>query len=350
MLVAPERLLPAVLHLHRTSGGEGQHAGVYLEVDVLARPEGSAHGAKSDADLLLRHAEARRELVEIDVEPLRVHVQVHAAVLGREGQAGLRPERGVVLHGGLVVSLHPHLGLRVGVPVLDVHVAEHVAEGVQLRRVGLERLLHVDEGGKDLVPHADELRSTPRGLAVGRGDDGHRLPLEPDDVGGEHRLVVELEAEGRLAGDGFRGEHRANAGNGEGGPRIDREDPGRRERAPRRGAVEHALRPQVAGVLECTGGLGDAVHARHGLAHPTDEPLGGDGGAHARLPTAAPRPAIRRPKRWPSAAMASSPALTRRPSPTTGRPCTTGAGTRAASSTRTFGFTGRSLLTFWPHS
>jgi hypothetical protein len=57
VLVAPERLLPAVLHLHWTSGGEGQHAGVYLEVDVLARPEGPTHGAMGDADLL--DAEAR---------------------------------------------------------------------------------------------------------------------------------------------------------------------------------------------------------------------------------------------------------------------------------------------------
>ena len=45
--VPEERLLPAVDHLHRPSGPQGEEAGVDLEAHVLAGAERSAHAAEA---------------------------------------------------------------------------------------------------------------------------------------------------------------------------------------------------------------------------------------------------------------------------------------------------------------
>ena len=71
MHVAVERLLAAVRHLHRPARAQGEHAGVDLHVDVLARPERAADPGERDPHLLLGQAEARRDLLPVDVEPLR---------------------------------------------------------------------------------------------------------------------------------------------------------------------------------------------------------------------------------------------------------------------------------------
>ena len=100
-----------------------------LHVEVLARAERAADAGERDPHLLLGQVEARRDLLPVDVQPLRDDVEVDAAVGGRHGEAGLGPERRLVLHRRLVVALDPDVGLgRVGVAVDDVDVAEDVAE------------------------------------------------------------------------------------------------------------------------------------------------------------------------------------------------------------------------------
>ena len=87
MDVPVEGLLPPVGHLHRASRAQREQAGVDLHVDVLARPERAADAGERDPHLLLREVEARRELLEVDVEPLRRRAELDTTVPGRGGRA-----------------------------------------------------------------------------------------------------------------------------------------------------------------------------------------------------------------------------------------------------------------------
>ena len=68
-----------------------------LHVEVLARPERPADARQVDPDLVLGEPEARSDLLPVDVQPLRRHVEVDAAVPGRDGEPALGTERGLVL-------------------------------------------------------------------------------------------------------------------------------------------------------------------------------------------------------------------------------------------------------------
>ena len=183
-----------------------------LHADVLARPERAPHPGQVQPDLLVRERQAGRDLLAVHMQPLGGHVQVDAAVLGRDRQPRLGPEGGLVLHAGLVVALHPDLGLGVGIPVHHADVAEDVAPRVELAGVGVEGPGHVREGLEDLVLHLDPLRRPAGLLGVLGGDDGHRLAQVPDLLGGQHRLVGELEAVRLLARDVAGQEHGVDAG------------------------------------------------------------------------------------------------------------------------------------------
>ena len=101
--VAGEGLLAVVDHLHRAVGLQGEHRAVDLHGEVLAPAEGAADAGEVDAHLRRRQAEARCDLVAVDVEPLRRDVDVHAALAVRNGQARFGPEEGLVLDPELVV-------------------------------------------------------------------------------------------------------------------------------------------------------------------------------------------------------------------------------------------------------
>ena len=60
--------------------------------------------------------QAGGDLTAVDVKPLRRHVQVDAAVLGRDRKPGLGPEERLVLHPQLVHAAHDDLGLRLPPP------------------------------------------------------------------------------------------------------------------------------------------------------------------------------------------------------------------------------------------
>ena len=105
MHVAEERLVARVDHLHRAACAQREHGAVDLHREVLAAAEGPTHAGEVDANLLGLEAEARRDLVPVDVEPLRRDVDVDAPLPVRDGEARLGAEEGLVLDAELAVPL-----------------------------------------------------------------------------------------------------------------------------------------------------------------------------------------------------------------------------------------------------
>ena len=130
-----------------------------LHRQVLAAAERAADAGEVDAHLLGREAEAGRDLVAVDVQPLRRDVDVDAALAVRDREPRLRPEERLILDPDLVDALDRDVARRLGVAVADDHVPHDVrsrivAVAVAHRRpVGMERLLlgralHVDDAAR----------------------------------------------------------------------------------------------------------------------------------------------------------------------------------------------------------
>jgi hypothetical protein len=77
--VPDERLLARVHDFHRPVRVQGEERAVDLHREVLAPAEGAADAGEVDPNLLRFEAEARSDLVAVDVEPLRRDVDVDAA-------------------------------------------------------------------------------------------------------------------------------------------------------------------------------------------------------------------------------------------------------------------------------
>ena len=103
--VADERLLAAVDELHRAARVQREHRAVDLHREVLAAAERAADAGEVDAHLLGREAEARRDLVAVDVQPLRRDVDVDAALAVRDREPRLGAEERLVLDPDLVDAL-----------------------------------------------------------------------------------------------------------------------------------------------------------------------------------------------------------------------------------------------------
>ena len=305
--VAVERLLAGVDHLHRPVRPQRQQAGVDLHRDVLAGAERAADAGERQAHLLLRQAEAGRDLPPVDVQPLRGDVEVDPAVLGRHGQPGLRPEEGLVLHPDLVVAGDDHVGRGVGVAAADPDASQHVAAaGVVVLRRGLvdQRGRGVQGGGhvrdrrQRLVVDDDAGGGATGGLRVVGGDDRHRLAGVAHLVDREDGLVGDLEAVGRRSGHVLVGQHGCHPGGGDRSRDVEGADAGAGVRAAQRDAPEHVLHPGVGGVGELAGDLADAVRAQRAVADPAgrgrvDAGAGGGHGAPPSVRAAARRTASR---------------------------------------------------------
>ena len=202
-------------------------------------------------DLVLGQPEARGDLLPVDVQPLRRDVDVNPAVLGRHRQPGLGAQGRLVLHGGLVVALDPHVRVRRGrVAVQQVDVTQHVAELVQPRRVRRHGLLHVEHALEGLEVERDGPDGRLRGQRRARRHHGDRLAGVAHDVLGQDRLVVEVEPEAVLARD-VRGDHDRHHTRGRQCPRdVEPADPCVRHRRAQGRPVEHAVAVQVARVGE----------------------------------------------------------------------------------------------------
>ena len=181
--------------------------------------------------MLGREAEARRDLVAIDVQPLGRDVDVDAALAVRHGEPRFGAEERLILDADVVDTAHSHVALGVRVAVADDHVADDVRplvvavavrhrRAIRMERRLLGRPLHVRDRLEHLVLDADGSGGTPRLLRLLRSDERHRLAVVADAVGGEHRLVGELEAVRLLARHVGVREHGVHAGHPQGGSKC----------------------------------------------------------------------------------------------------------------------------------
>ena len=241
-----------------------------LDRHVLAAAERAADAGEVDTDLLRGEREAGRDLVAVDVDPLRGDVDVDASLAVGDGEARLGAEERLVLRAHLVDAADRDVALDVGVSVPDHHRANDVGARVLAEAVagsgavGMERLLlgrqlGVRDGRQLLVGDLDRGGGAAGLLGALGGDDRHRLAVVAHAVDGEHRLVGDLEAVRLRARDVGVGQDGVDAGRGEGGGDVDREDARVRVRAAQRVAPEHARRLEVAREREL------ALRLRHGV-------------------------------------------------------------------------------------
>ena len=135
MHVTDERLGPRVRDLHRPAGLQGEHAGVGLHREIFTGAERSSDAGHRQPNPFHRNSQHDRELLLVDVKPLRREMQVDAALAVRDREARLRAERRLVLHADLVLASDHNLRMRRRLAVPDLHPARDVAVRVQLRRV-----------------------------------------------------------------------------------------------------------------------------------------------------------------------------------------------------------------------
>ncbi len=102
--MADERLGAAVDDAHGALRVQRQQRAVDLHREVLAPAERAADAGQVDAHLLGREAEAGRDLVAVDVQPLRRDVDVDAALAVGHGEPGLGAEEGLILDPDLVLA------------------------------------------------------------------------------------------------------------------------------------------------------------------------------------------------------------------------------------------------------
>ena len=283
--VPDERLLAVVDDLHRAARVERQHGGVDLHGQVLASTECSSHAGEVDPHLLRFEAEARRDLIAVDVEPLGRDVDVDAALPVRDRDAGLGAEERLILLAGLVDAFHHDVAGHVGIAAPDHHGADDVGTRVVpvavthrgpvgMERIHLGRALGVRDRIERLVLDADRGSRAPCLLGLVRGDDRDGLAEVADAVDRQHGLVRELEAVGLRAGHVLVREHRMNAGQRQRLREIDRDDPCVNVRAPDRPTPEHPGRAEIARERELAGDF------RHGVG----APRGRNGGAASQRP------------------------------------------------------------------
>ena len=133
-----------------------------LHREVLAPAERAADAGQVDAHALGLEAEARRDLVPVDVQPLRRDVDVDSALAVGNRQTGLRAEERLVLDPELVDAGDGHVAARVRVAVPDhevshdvralvVEVAVAVRPALVVDRLLLHGAFHVDHGLERLV-------------------------------------------------------------------------------------------------------------------------------------------------------------------------------------------------------
>ena len=252
-----------------------------LHREVLAAAEGAADAGEVDAHLLDRKVEARRDLVAVDVQPLRRDVDVDAALAVRDREPGLGPEERLILDPELVDALDDDLARRVRVAVADHHVADDVRprvvavavphrRAIRMERLLLERALHVDDRLEQLVLDDDRLEREACLLGVLGRDDRDGLADVPHAIDREHGLVGELEPVRLPAGDVRVGEHRVDARLSERARDVDRADARVGVRAAQRVAPEHAGGGEVARVGEVAPHLRDRVVSQEPLADLAD--------------------------------------------------------------------------------
>ena len=268
--VAEEGLLPVVDDLHRPLRVQREHGAVDLHGEILPPAERAADTREVDAHHVRRQVEAGRDLVAVDVQPLRGDVDVDAALAVRDREPRLGAEEGLILDADVVDARHGHVAFGVGIAVADDDVPHDVralivAVAVRHRRpVGVERLLlgralHVDDRLEQLVLDLDCGGGPARLLGLLGGDERDGLAVVADAVARQDGLIGELEPVRLRARDVGVGEHGMHAGHADGLGDVERDDPRVRVRAADGLAPEHSCRLEIARVGELARHLRDPV-------------------------------------------------------------------------------------------
>ncbi len=297
--------------LHRAPGatGQGGHRqvlGHHVHLLAEAAPGirydhahaglGQAEGAGDAAPEDVRHLAAGPER-----EGRALPARDHAAALERRGGAARVGER-LADHDRRAREGPVHVAL--GAPCLEEHVG--VVLGVEPRRAGIERGVHVGHRGQRIVLDLDERAAVHGGVGRGAGHHRHRLADESDAGGGQRgpggrgeagRLEARLERR-HQAIEVASGQHQLHAGHGAPGRNVHGAQLGVGVWAPHEGGVQQAGQRDV--VEEATPPRQQA--GRQELApHPALSPEG-RGSFHEFM--ASPRGAG---PRWPAARAARSP-------------------------------------------
>ena len=278
--VPDERLLAVVDHLHGPVRPQGQHRRVDLDREVLPPSERAADTGEVDPHLLRLEAEAGRDLVAVDVEPLRRDVDVDAALSVGNRDPRLRPQERLILLPDLVDPFDTHIRGRVGIAPSDPHRADDVRPRVvavpmphrgpiRVERIHLRRPLGIGDRLERLVfdPNGSSCPASLLGL-LGRHD-RHRLAEVAHAVDREHRLVGELEPVRLLAGDVVVREDSVNPRQRQRLRDVDLDDARMGVRAADGVAPQHPGCVEVARVGELARDLGHRVgtaRAGHGPA------------------------------------------------------------------------------------
>ena len=261
-----------------------------LQADVFPGAEGAADAAEDEPDPLLVEAEAGRDLLAVLVQPLRRHVQFDAGAIGvGDGDGGLEPEEGLVLHPDLVRALDDDVAGDRRVATPDALRPQNVAVGMDRRMRPVDGGLGVEQRFEHLVRDLDggEGATTRLGMVGGHG--GDRLADVTHDVGHEHGLVGGDQPVRRGARDVVGRDHGGDAVDLPRLRHVDGDDPGVGVGRPQGHAPPGAVDRHVRGEAERALGLDDAVGADRRVADAAGERAPGDGGGRAhprRLSTA----------------------------------------------------------------
>ena len=255
-----------------------------LHRDVLAPAERAADAAERQPHALGRQVEAGRDLVAVDVQPLRRDVQLDAA-RRRRAPPGPTPARGTPGPASRPRRCpRPRRRRSASAsPCSITTVRSRLPPSCSGGASGRHRGLGVGQRLEHLVVDRDRVGGPARGLGVVGGDDRDRLALVADVAPREHGLVGVLEPVRPAAGDVLVGEHGVDAGQRERGARCRARDPRARVRAAQRRAPQHPVAAQVRRVLELPAHLRHAVGARGARAdHARAGDVGGAGGSDGR--------------------------------------------------------------------
>ena len=256
---------------------QGQQRTVQLHRQVFTAAERAADTGQVDADLLRLQVEAGRDLVAVDVQPLRGDVDVDAALSVRHREPRLRAEERLILDPDLVDTGDGHVAFRLGIAVPDherahdvrtriVPIAVAHRRPVRMERVLLGRPLGIDHRLELLVLDPDAGCRSARLLRMLGSNECDGLAEVAHALVGEHGLIGELEAVAFLARHVLVRQHRVDAGHADRLRDVDRDDARVRVRAPQRVAPQHPGRLEIARVGELARDLRNAVDPRRAVA------------------------------------------------------------------------------------
>ena len=178
-----------------------------LNRHVLTAAKSAAHRLVNHPHLIQRQVQRMRDLLLVLVRPLAGDVYRHPAGLVDVSQPGLGLQIGVLLIRSVVFSLQHHVGRfpagrHVAAPHDEMHQLVAGGVGVQLGRVGRQRLFHTVNAGQFFPFDLDQIAGGGRLLFRLGNHQRHLVPFPSHQVApglagsgaAEHRLIGHLQA------------------------------------------------------------------------------------------------------------------------------------------------------------